>query len=321
MKAFQHPTALIVTGPTASGKSALALWLAQRFGGVIINADSMQVYRELRIVTARPSEVDERAAPHRLYGIRPAADAGSVAWWNAAALAEMETARHAGLLPILCGGTGLYLASLTEGLADIPMPSPAARQEARALLAVEGAEALHRRLSAVDPVTAMRLSPADGQRLARAFEVWRSTGRGLADWQSGAARPAPWNFAAIQLDPLRDDLRLAIATRLEVMLEQGALAEVAALLQLDLDSALPAMRAHGVPELGAHLRNELSLEDARRRIRSATSRYTKRQATWLRHHFLAKEIRTHMIHARISNLTQFCETYGPDLANFMKSVA
>ena len=315
---FDSSPALIVTGPTASGKSALALWLAQRFNGVIINADSMQVYSELRILTARPTEDDERAAPHMLYGVRPAAEAGSVAWWREAALFEMKAARQSGKLPILCGGTGLYLASLTAGLVDIPAPSPVARHEARALLAAEGPRALHHRLSAVDPVTADRLNPADGQRLARAYEVWRSTGRGLADWQSQPRSPATWDFAAIRLEPPREALRLAIAARFDAMLDQGVLAEVEKLLDLRLDPALPAMRAHGVPELGACLQGRISLGEARVRIGGATSRYTKRQTTWLRHHILADTRRTHTIDARFTCDTQFSERFGADLENFMK---
>ena len=179
--------ALIVAGPTCSGKSALALDLARRWGGTVINADSMQVYAELRIVTARPTPEEEAEAPHRLYGVRPAAEPGSVAWWRGAALAAMAEAE----LPILCGGTGLYLRSLTAGLADIPDPGEPARTEARALLADEGAPALHARLLAVDPHTAATLRPGDGQRVARAWEVWRGTGHGLAHWLARRARQGP----------------------------------------------------------------------------------------------------------------------------------
>ena len=213
------PGALIVAGPTASGKSALALALAERCGGVVINADSMQVYRELRVLTARPTPAEEALAPHRLYGVRPAAEAGSVAWWRAAALAEMDAARAAGRLPILCGGTGLYLAALIEGLADIPDCGEAARAEARRMLAAEGPASLHAALERVDPATAASLRPSDSQRLARAWEVWRGTGQGLAAWRAAAATArAPWRFSAILLDPPRDALRAAIATRFASML-------------------------------------------------------------------------------------------------------
>jgi len=301
------PQALILAGPTASGKSALALALARRFGGTVINADSMQLYRELRVLTARPTPEEQAEVPHRLYGVRAAAEAASVAWWRAAALAEMDAAHAAGRLPILTGGTGLYFLSLTEGLSAIPpVPAPA-RMEARALLTELGAPALHARLAAVDPETAAGLRPGDSQRIARAWEVWRGTGRGLAAWQREGARtgPAPWRFAAILLDPPRDILRAAIAARFDRMLAEGALEEVRALLAQQLDPALPAMRAHGVPELGAYLAGRMTLERARERTVLNIGQYTKRQATWFRHHVLADPGRTHIIHARITGDAQF----------------
>ena len=301
------PQALILAGPTASGKSALALALARRFGGTVINADSMQLYRELRVLTARPTPEEQAEVPHRLYGVRAAAEAASVAWWRAAALAEMDAAHAAGRLPILTGGTGLYFLSLTEGLSAIPpVPAPA-RMEARALLTELGAPALHARLAAVDPETAAGLRPGDSQRIARAWEVWRGTGRGLAAWQREGARtgPAPWRFAAILLDPPRDILRAAIAARFDRMLAEGALEEVRALLAQRLDPALPAMRAHGVPELGAYLAGRMTLERARERTVLNIGQYTKRQATWFRHHVLADPGRTHIIHARITGDAQF----------------
>lgn len=314
-----HPAALIVAGPTASGKSALAMELAARLGGVVINADSMQVYRELRILTARPTPEDEAAVPHALYGIRPAAEAGSAAWWRTAALAAMDAARAAGRLPILCGGTGMYFASLTEGIAPVPAIAEKIRSEARARLAAEGPAALHAALAAVDPETAARLQPADSQRLARAWEVWRQTGRGLASWQAAPANPAPWRFIAILLDPPREDLRTAIAGRFAAMLDQGALAEVQRLLALGLDPTLPAMRAHGVPELAAHLRGEITLAEAAGRAELATGQYTKRQATWFRHRKLAPDSRLHMIHARFAGLAQFSERNFADILPFIHS--
>ena len=305
-----QPPALLVAGPTASGKSALALAIAERIGGTVINADSMQVYRELRVITARPSPEEEARVPHRLYGVRPAAEAASAAWWRGEALAAMAEARSAGRLPILCGGTGMYFATLTQGLSDIPpVPGPA-REEARRLLAEAGPAALHARLAAVDPATAARLRPSDSQRIARAYEVWRGTGRGLAEWQAGGGTgPAPWAFAAILIDPPRDALRAAIALRWQAMLAAGALGEVRALAAQGLDPALPAMRAHGVPELAAHLAGRLSLEDASRRAILNTGQYTKRQATWFRHHALADPSRTHTIHARIAGDAQLSESF------------
>jgi tRNA dimethylallyltransferase len=314
------PSALIVAGPTASGKSALALAIAQRLGGTIINADSMQVYQELRVLTARPTAEEEAQAPHRLYGIRAASEAGSVAWWRDQALSAMDEAHRAGRLPILTGGSGLYFAALTDGLAEIPDPGPEARTEARRLLAEQGPAALHASLAHVDPATAARLKPEDSQRIARAWEVWRGTGQGLAAWQNRRTAPAPWRFTAILLDPPRETLRTAIATRFDAMLHNGALQEVRNLLTLNLDPTLPAMRAHGVPELTAHLTGTLSLQEAGRRTELVTSQYTKRQATWFRHHKLAPESHTSMIHARFTCLTQLSESEQAELFTFIENV-
>jgi len=199
-----------------------------------------------------------------LYGVRLAAEPGSVAWWRGAALAAMEQAS----LPILCGGTGLYLAALVQGLAEIPDPGPAARTEARALMAEIGPIAMHARLAEVDPATAARLAPNDRQRIARGWEIWRGTGRSLAAWLAGDAdgpkRQAPWRFASVLLEPPRRELHAAIARRFDAMLAAGALDEVQALLALGLDQSLPAVRAHGVAELSAHLRGEVTLEGAAR---------------------------------------------------------
>ncbi len=302
------PFCLIVAGPTASGKSALALGLAERLGGVVINADAMQCYRELRILTARPTGAEEARVPHRLYGVRPAAEPGHAAWWRAAALAEMAAARASGRLPILCGGTGMYFAALQQGISAIPEVPAAVRAEARALLAERGAAGLHAALAAVDPADAAVLRPSDSQRLARAWEVWRATGRPLAAWQAEPGTPAPWRFAAVVLDPPREALREAAARRFAAMLEAGAAAEVRALLALGLDPALPLMRAHGVPELSAWLRGEISLEAAAAHAVLATGRYTRRQATWLRHHALAAPSGTHTIHARVGAMEQFSES-------------
>lgn len=315
-----HPPAILVAGPTASGKSAAALALAERLGGVVINADSMQVYRELRIVTARPEAADLARAPHALYGVRPAAEAGTVAWWRGAAMAEMAAAREAGLVPILCGGTGMYFAALTEGLAAIPPIPDAARAEARRLLAEEGPAALHGRLAALDPATAATLRPTDSQRLARAFEVVAGTGKGLRAWQAeGGTGPAPWRFAALLLDPPRPALRAAIAARWQAMLAAGAVEEVRALGALGLDPALPAMRAHGVPELLAHLAGGLTLEEASARAVLHTGQYTKRQATWFRHHALAGDEARKIINARWDPNAQFSESLLEYFAVFVET--
>jgi tRNA dimethylallyltransferase len=312
------PHTVIVAGPTASGKSALALDLAERLGGTIINADSMQVYRELRVLTARPTMEEEARVPHRLYGIRSAAEPGSAAWWRGEALAVMAQAVAGDRLPILTGGSGLYFAALTDGLADLPAATPEARTEARTLLAERGAPALHSRLAAADPVTAATLNPNDSQRIARAWEVLRSTGIGLTAWQAQRGEPAPYRFTAILLDPPRAQLRAAIAARLGSMLAQGALDEVRALLDLRLDPALPAMRAHGVPALAAHLHGEITLPEATRRVALITGQYTKRQATWFRHHALARPDRARTIHSRYPDSEQFQERQLDQIIAFIQ---
>jgi tRNA dimethylallyltransferase len=314
------PHALIIAGPTASGKSALALEAARRLNGAIINADSMQVYRELRILTARPTPEDEASAPHLLYGVRSAAEPSSAAWWREAALAAMQQTRAAGFLPILCGGTGLHFSALAQGLADIPNPGADAREEARTLLRELGPAALHARLAAADPETAARLQPHDSQRIARAWEVLRGTGRGLAAWHAQRAWPAPWRFSATLLDPPRAELRAAIASRFAAMLKQGALEEVRSLLALGLDPSVPAMRAHGVPELSAYLRAEISLEEASRRAELVTGQYTKRQATWFRHHSLATGPAMHTIHARFLAFEQFSERNSTAFLSFLQGL-
>lgn len=309
---MRQPRAIIIAGPTASGKSALALMLAERLGGTVINADAMQCYRELRIVTARPSPEDEARAPHALYGVLPAAQAGSVAWWREAALAAMAAAR----LPILCGGTGMYLRALTQGISALPDVPAEAREEARALLAELGAEGVHARLH---PEDAAIIRPSDSQRIARAHEIWRGTGQSLAAWHRAAPvlPPADYDFRAILLDPPRAELHPAIITRWAAMRAEGAKAEVAALLELGLDPALPAMRAHGVPELAAEGRGEISAAEADRRAIAGTWAYTRRQGTWFRHQKLVGAPATHRINARIAGLAQFSERNLSEIFAFL----
>jgi tRNA dimethylallyltransferase len=310
------PPCLLIAGPTASGKSALALAVAEHLHGAIINADSMQVYHELRILTARPTPQEEARVAHLLYGVRPAAEPSDAAWWRTEALHAIETTRAQGRLPILCGGTGLYFAALTGGLAQIPEIPPPIRAEVRALLSDLGAAGLHARLSQTDPATAARLQLTDSQRIARAWEVWRATGISLTAWQSATPLTAHnHTFRAILLDPPRDRLRAAIERRFKKMLAQGALEEVRELLELGLDPALPAMRAHGVAELSAHLRGEISLAEAEHRTVLASGQYTKRQATWFRHHRLAAD--TFTIHARFDDPAQL---YDPNMADLMHFV-
>jgi tRNA dimethylallyltransferase len=314
------PRAVIVAGPTASGKSALALALAERVGGAVINADSMQVYRELRILTARPTPEEEARVPHLLYGVRSAAEPADAAWFRAAALAAMEAARARGRVPILCGGTGMWLDALVHGIAAIPPVPELVRAEARALAAAIGAPALHARLAARDPETAGRLKPGDAQRVLRAWEVLEATGEGLAVWwRRPAAPPAPWRFAHVRLDPPRPAVRAAIDARFLAMIEAGALAEVRALGALGLAPALPAMRAHGVPPLLAVVRGAIPLALAIDRGQAMVRQYAKRQATWFRHHALAPPERTFTIDARIGAGAQFSEERMAGLFAFIDS--
>ena len=309
---------IIVAGPTCSGKSALALHLARRLNATVINADSMQVYRELRVVTARPTAEEEALVPHALYGVRPASEPGSAAWWRTEALGAIAAARAAGRLPILCGGTGMYLAALTQGIADIPEPTVEARAEARALFDALGSEALHARLAALDPVTAATLRPSDGQRISRAWEVLRSTGIPLATWKSRSVPPIDAVYRLILLDPPRAALRAAIAGRFAAMLGLGAVEEVRALLALGLDPTLPAMRAHGVWELAGFLRGEMTLAEAERRAVLATGQYTKRQATWFRNRAPVRSEDTHVIHARFAGPEQFSEREWTVIESFIR---
>ncbi len=308
---FGQRTGLIIAGPTASGKSALALAIARELGGTIINADAMQCYRELRVLTARPSLEDEAAAPHVLYGVKAAGEPANAAWWRKAAKDEMQAAR----LPIICGGTGMYFSALVKGIADIPDPGENARAEARRLLVQLGPEVLHAKL---DAETAAKLKPGDSQRIARAYEVLLGTGKGIAYWQAQPTeRLQGWTLKMILLDPPRPALREAIETRFAAMLEAGALDEARALLALNLPPELPLMRAHGVPELGAYLRGEISLAAAKARAVLATFQYTKRQMTWFRHQELASKTDMQIIHSRIDQNTKFSERYLADLGNFI----
>jgi tRNA dimethylallyltransferase len=278
------PSAILIAGPTASGKSALALELAAQIGGTIVNADSMQVYRDLRIITARPSPAEEAQVPHRLFGHVDAAENYSVGRWCVDAERAVAEVRGAGRLPILVGGTGLYFKILTRGLAAIP-PIPAdIRAGVRERLRTEGVAPLHAELARCDPASAQRLMPADRSRIARALEVFLATGRAIVDWQREGMRPALDAAGAVKifLNPAREQLYSRIDARFDAMLAAGALAEVDALRRRKLDPALPAMRAHGVPWLIHHLEGEMALADAAENAKRDTRRYTKRQATWFR---------------------------------------
>ena len=274
-----------LTGPTAGGKSAAALAIAEAFDATIINADAMQVYRDLEILTARPGPDQLARAPHRLYGCLPGAERCSAGRWRALAETEIAAVRAAGRLPLLVGGTGLYLRALEQGLAAMPAVDPALREHMTALWDRLGSEAFHRALSARDPVMAGRLNPNDRQRLIRAMEVLEGTGRSLADWQADPPGPSVgqrFTILTLVLVPPRAQLYAACDARLLGMIAQGALAEVQALQEQALDPSLPIMRALGVPELSAHLRGDITLEAATAAAQQATRRYAKRQMTWLR---------------------------------------
>ncbi|SUS08232.1 tRNA dimethylallyltransferase [uncultured Defluviicoccus sp.] len=283
---------LIVAGPTGSGKSALALDVASAFDGVVINADSAQVYRELRILTARPSPDDEARAPHRLYGVLSAAERCSAGRWLEMADAAIGEARSAGRLPVVVGGTGLYLKVVTKGLAPVPAVPAGVRAEATALWAKLGGEAFRAMLAERDPQAAAKLPAGDRQRLLRAWEVVRATGCPLSEWQKAAREgKGPENSAAtLVLSPPRETLYPALDARFLRMLERGALQEVEALVAMHLDPSLPAMKAVGVRELAAHLRGETTLATATTEAQQATRRFAKRQMTWLRHQVAADAV-------------------------------
>ena len=276
--------AILIAGPTASGKSGAGLELAASFGGTIINADSMQVYRELRLLTARPREADEARVPHRLYGTMSAAQAYSVGRWLGDVAGAMAEAHKEGRLPILVGGTGLYFKALTEGLAPVPDIPAEIRAHWRERSEQLGRNALHAELAARDPAMAARLGPADPQRIVRALEVIDATGVSLAQWQGGTAMPllAPGDALRLVIAPEREPLYATIDARFDRMIEDGALDEVRALSGLELDPGLPAMRAHGVRELAAYLSGALTREEAVAKAKTESRRYAKRQMTWLR---------------------------------------
>jgi tRNA dimethylallyltransferase len=275
---------ILIAGPTASGKSALALEIAASLGGLIVNADSMQVYRDLRIITARPSPAEEARAPHRLYGHVDAAENYSTGRWCADAAAALAAARQEGRVAILVGGAGLYFKALTQGLAAVPPIPPEIRGAVRARLESEGIAALHAELAQRDPVAAARLMPNDRARVTRALEVVLATGRSLLAWHEEGlpASLDPAAAAKIFLDVGREELAGRIDRRFDAMMAAGALDEVRALAARTLNPSLPAMKAHGVPWLIRHLKGEVSLADAAEHAKLETRQYTKRQATWFR---------------------------------------
>jgi tRNA dimethylallyltransferase len=275
------PPVALIAGPTASGKSALALALAERTGGVIVNADSAQLYRELPVLSAAPTPAERSRAEHRLYGVRDGAGPCSAAEWAAMAREEIGSLHAVGKLPILVGGTGLYLRTLLDGIAPVPPIDGEVRKRIRG----SSVEHNRERLAHLDPGAAARLNPADSTRIARALEVVESTGRTLREWQSARSGGISERIALrpLVLLPPREWLYARCDARFEAMMDGGAVEEVATLLKRRLDPALPVMRAIGVREIAALLRGEASREQALAAGRQATRRYAKRQYTWFAH--------------------------------------
>lgn len=278
---------IVIGGPTASGKSGLAMAIAERLDGAVINADAIQVYRDLRLLTARPSEADEHRVPHRLYGFLDATEICSAGRWQELALAEIAAAAAAGKRAVVVGGTGLYLRALMEGIAPVPDIPADIRAAARARHATLGAAAFHAEVAARDPVMAARLSPGDSQRVMRAWEVIEATGRSLASWQQAPVAVPDLKFILIVLMRPREDIYAACDARLEAMIDAGVLDEVAALVRRaeieKLDPSLPILKAVGYAELAAHLAGRTTLEAALAAAQQQTRRYAKRQMTWFRH--------------------------------------
>ena len=284
-----HPRPILIAGPTASGKSALALQLAEKFDGVVINADSMQVYRELNVLTARPSADDTARAPHKLYGFCPASEAYSAARFVADASEALAQARVHGQVPIVVGGTGLYFKALLEGLSPVPKIPDDIREHWRALAEAHGAYALWTVLMHDDPEMALRLDPNDGQRIVRALEVYAATGVSLAEWQRRPGTPviAAGDAIKLVLETERDDIYVRASKRFAGMVANGGLEEARSLLEQNLPSSLPAMRAIGVRPLMAHIQGNVDFEAAIGRGQIETRQYIKRQMTWLKKHMIA----------------------------------
>jgi tRNA dimethylallyltransferase len=278
-----EPRIWLIGGPTASGKTAISLRLAREIGGEIINADSIQLYGDLRILSARPTPEEMAQAPHHLFGVAEGGEAWSVGAWRRAALPLIADIRARGASPILVGGTGLYFRSLTHGLADIPQAPPETRAEAEAQFEAMGEPAFRTRLGEIDPAAAARIAPGDRQRLVRAWEVYLAAGRPLSDLQAATLPPlAAGDWRGVVVEPPRAELYARCDARLAAMFEAGAREEVSALMARGLDPALPVMKALGVAEIAAWEAGELSCDEALAAAQQSTRRYAKRQATWFR---------------------------------------
>ncbi len=280
---MSEPLITLLAGPTASGKSRRALEMASRTGAVIINADSQQLYADLRVLSARPSVEEEAMAEHRLYGVADAADAWSVGRWSRAVMPVLAELAAEGRPAVLTGGTGLYFTALTTGLADVPEVPVEVRDAAGAAFDSHGEAAFRRALAGVDPAAAARIEAGDRQRLTRAWAVAQHTGRALSDWTAGTTPLlAPGSWTGLVIEPDRETLYARCDLRVAQMVEAGALDEVRALVARGLDPALPAMKAVGVREFAAHLAGGTTLAAAVEATRQATRNYAKRQLTWFR---------------------------------------
>lgn len=281
-----HP-AILIHGPTASGKSALAIEVARKLGGEVINADSMQVYSDLQVISARPTEEEMAGVPHHLFGYVDAATRYSTGEWLEAARGVLKKLQRQNKHAVIVGGTGLYLLALTQGLSDIPPVPDDIRAEVKAIAEAEGAEGLRARLAPHDPDLAERLGTGDRQRLARAYEVWLATGRPLSDFQTERQPPVlkDGEWVGFALTPPRASLYKKIDRRFEGMLMQGAVAEARALVSRNLNPELPAMKALGMPSIAAFVRGEISAEEAAESAKRESRRYAKRQFTWIGRQF------------------------------------
>lgn len=292
---------IVVAGPTASGKSGLALSIAEEFGGAVINADSMQIYKELSVVTARPGIEDEAKVPHRLYGDLAASDMCTVARWRDMALDEIARCRDENLVPVVCGGTGMYIRALMQGISEIPPIPEDIRRDVRQLHSEIGGAALRKQLAEKDPVTAARLYDGDSQRLMRAFEVVQATGKPISAFQAGEdAAPEHLKFSTFVLLPDRAELYRRCDERFAWMVENGALEEVEALVGQNLSSDLPAMKALGVPEIAQYLAGDLSKDAMIELASQGTRRYAKRQMTWFRNQMKPGKTDLTVINAQLS---------------------
>jgi tRNA dimethylallyltransferase len=304
---------VVIAGPTASGKSCLALAVAAEFRGAIVNADSMQVYRDLSVLTARPTPDDIARAPHALYGIIDAAERCSAGRWRGLALTEIARAREVGHLPLLVGGTGLYLSALLDGLAEVPPVPAAAVAEAKVLHAQLGGPAFREALAVLDAASAAHLVPGDTQRLIRAYAVARATGVALSEWQRRQTPHAGPDAAAIVLLPPRDELYARIDARLAAMFVGGAVEEARGLLARRLSSDLPALKAVGLREIAGWLAGASPEAEALAAAQQASRRYAKRQLTWLRHRLkTSKKLR------KIEIFSQYSESLLPDIFAFIR---